>query len=235
MEKIIELYQVKNTTVNDSFDNMVVEVHLKKQMHGYQSFLLSGSEPGVGTTTMAINLAIAMAEAGRKTIFLDIDMRKEQSYKRLNTEIQYGLAELLQENGLLEKAIYKTNQKMLDYIPAGKILENPVRLLCGSRMDEVLKELKESYEYIFIDMPSVHSAPDAKILAGKVDGGLIIAAQGQTLKPRLEEAVESLKGSGANILGVVLNRVERVEYKYYMKYFDYFKKLKYEKKIKNRN
>ena len=194
MEKKVELYQVKNETVNDAFDNMVVEVHLKKQMHGYQSFLLSGSEPGVGTTTMVINLAIAMAEAGRKTVILDIDMRKEQNYKRLNTEVEYGLAELLKDNGSLDKAVYATNQNKLDYIPAtGKVVENPVSLLCSNRMEELLEELKKEYDYIFIDMPSIYSAPDAKIIAGKVDGVIVVAAQGKTLKNHLKEQIGSLK------------------------------------------
>lgn len=231
MEKKVELYQVKNETVNDAFDNMVVEVHIKKQMHGYQSFLLSGSEPGVGTTTMVINLALAMAEAGRKTVILDIDMRKEQNYKRLNTTIEYGLAELLRENENLDKAVYATNQNNLDYIPAaGKLVENPVSLLCSNGMEVLLEELKRKYEYIFIDMPSIYSAPDAKILVGKVDGVIVVAEQGKTLKTHLQEQIGCLKESGANVLGVVLNHVEAVEYKYYLKYFDYFKKLKYRKK-----
>lgn len=235
MEKKIELYQVKDQTVNDAFDNMVVEVHLKKQMYGHQSFLLSGSEPGAGTTTMAINLAIAMAEAGRKTVIVDLDMRKEQKYKRLNCETEYGLAELLKENTALDSVIYETNQKNLDYIPAaGKVVENPVRLLCGNRIEQFLEELKGRYDYIFIDMPSIHSAPDAKILAGKIDGVIVVAAQGKTLKTRLKESVKSLKESGANVLGVVLNHVERVEYKHYMKYYDYFKNLKYQKTVKSK-
>ena len=129
------------------------------------------------------------------------------------------------------QAVYATNQNKLDYIPAtGKVVENPVSLLCSNRMEELLEELKKEYDYIFIDMPSIYSAPDAKIIAGKVDGVIVVAAQGKTLKNHLKEQIGSLKESGANVLGVVLNHVEAVEYKYYMKYFDYFKKLKYQKK-----
>ena len=229
MNKKVELYRIENQIMNDAFDRIVVETHLKQQKEGYRSFVFCGSEPGVGTTTICINLGIAMAEAGRKAILIDCDLRKKEDEKRLNIEVEYGLAEYLKEKKNIEEIVCKTNYEMLDYISAGGEVGSPVRLLCKPKMQELLERLGEMYEFVIIDVPSIHSAVDAKILAQKSDATIIVTEQGVASKKRLRESKRSLEECGANVLGVVLNQVEKAEYKYYMKYYDYFKKAKYKK------
>ena len=88
-----ELYRQKNEIVTDAYDRLAVTIHLKNKLYGYKSFMICGSEPGVGTTTTAIELAISMSAAGWKTILIDCDMRKDVAYKRLNENREKGLYE----------------------------------------------------------------------------------------------------------------------------------------------
>lgn len=232
MKKLIELYKLENQLLNDAFDHIVVDIHLKKQNYGYKTFLLCGSEPGVGNTTISINLAISMAEAGRRTILIDGDMRKNVQYKRLSENIDKGLADALKGEITVEQIIYETSFERLFYIPCGTESANPVRLLCTETMEKILDQLKQEYEYIFIDMPSLNSAIDAKILASKADGVILVAAQELSSKIQLKETKRDLDSSGANVLGVILNRIDIHEYKGYMKNYDYFKKVRYKKSVK---
>lgn len=235
-EKSLELYKLKNQLLNDAFDHIVVDIHLKKQNYGFKTFLLCGSEPGVGNTTVAINLAISMSEAGRKTLLIDGDMRKIAKHKRLSKEeMQRGLSDVLKGEVEIDEIIYPTNCKLLSYISCGTQSSSPVRLLCTEKMDNILEQLKEEYEYIFIDMPSLNSAVDAKILAPKADGVVIVAAQELSSKPQLRHTKQDLDSSGACVLGVILNSVDMSEYKKHMKNYDYFKKGKYKKNARNKN
>lgn len=234
MEKSIELYKLDDQLLNDAFDHIVVDIHLKKQNYGFKTFLLCGSEPGVGNTTVAINLAISMSEAGRKTLLIDGDMRKIIKHKRLNQDMDKGLSDVLKGEVEIEKVIYKTNCKLLSYISCGTESTSPVRLFCTETMDKIFDKLKEEYEYIFIDMPSLNSAVDAKILAPKTDGVVLVAAQELSSKPQLRAAKKDLDNSGANVLGVILNSVDMTEYKKHMKNYDYFKKGRYKKKARSK-
>lgn len=227
MKKLVDLYRHNNQTLNDAFDRTIVGFHLKKQEFGYQTFLLTGCEPRVGTTTIAINLAIATAISGWKTILIDADMRKIAEFKRLNETAEKGLSDYLNNEAQLDEVIYQTNYESLQYISSGVTEKNPVRLLCSNKMTDFIEQLKTEYDYIFFDFPSINSAVDANILAKSVDAVTIIAAQGSTKIEHIKEAKSELEKSGANILGTIVNQVDKAEYKRCMTDYDYFRKKRY--------
>lgn len=227
MKKIVDLYRHNNQTLNDAIDRTIVAFHLKKQEFGYKSFLLTGCEPGVGTTTVAINLAIATSISGWKTIMIDADMRKIANYKRLNSTVEKGLSDYLSNAASLEEITYKTNYDLLHYISSGMTEKNPVRLLCSAQMTQLLEKLKQEYDYIFFDFPSITSAVDANILSAAVDGVAIIAAHGVSKIEHIKEAKLELEKSGAKIIGAIVNKVEKSEYKRCVNNYDYFRKKQY--------
>ncbi|MDD5934267.1 MAG: CpsD/CapB family tyrosine-protein kinase [Clostridiales bacterium] len=229
MKKLLDLYRHKNQTLNDAFDRIVVNIHLQKQKNGYKSFLLVGTEPMVGTTTIAINLAISLSVSGWKTILIDGDMRKDIEFKRLNEEAEINLSDYLSGHAEQEDIIYDTNWELLDYIPCVGKEESPVRLLCSTQMELLLKNLEEEYDFIIFDLPSMNSAVDSHILAAKCDAVCLVASLGDSSKTSLFDAKKTLDGIGANTIGVIANKVDKREYKQHMKNFDYFKKYRYAK------
>lgn len=233
MKNIINLYRCKDQVVNDAFDRAIVNIYAKREKCGYKSYVLCGSEAGVGTTSVAVEMAIALAVAGWKTILIDGDLRKDADYKRLNQKVEKGLTDYVQEHATKESIIYETNWPTLEYIPCGTDdTESTVRILCSVRMEKLMADLREQYDYIIIDAPSINSSVDGQIFATKADATILVAAMNMSSKKNLTEAKQKFEVAGANVIGVIENMVEIDEYKKYIKDFDYFKKQKYAKKAK---
>ncbi len=216
--------------MNDAYDRLAARLYIKKQQGELKAITVCGTEPGVGSTTICINLAISMAEAGWKTLLIDADLRKGIRVKRLNEETT-GLAEYIDLGKKLEDVVSKTNHQGLFYLSSGNVNVNAVSALCSVRMKELMAKLKEEYDYIILDAPAMSSAPDAAILSTVVDGILLVTSQkkGYTVKA-IATAQKQLEEDGANILGIVVNDVDENEYRRAMKNYDYFKKHKYKTK-----
>ncbi|HHV10172.1 MAG TPA: CpsD/CapB family tyrosine-protein kinase [Clostridiales bacterium] len=227
MKKRIDIYRNTNQYVNDAIDRIIVGIHLKKQKGGYKMIMFSGCEPGVGTTTISISLAISMANTGWKTILIDGDLRKMAKYKRLNLGAETGLSEFLSNKCSYDEIIYDTNHDNLSYISSGRGASNPVSLLCSARMEELIEKLNEGYDYIVIDMPSVTTSIDANVLANKVDGIILVSAYAKTDKTSIRESKDILTSSGGNIMGIILNKMEASTYGNILKNFDYYKNQRY--------
>lgn len=177
MNQTIDLYYTKNPVVNDAFDSVVANICLYHEKHGYKSFMLTGCEPGVGTTTIAIELSIALSRTGWKTLLLDADLRKNPVYKRLNEGITLGLTDYITGRADEEQIIYPTNTELLDYIPGGQVKAiNPLRLLYSHRTTKLLSILTGSYNYVIIDVPALNSSADPHILSAKADATILVAA-----------------------------------------------------------
>ena len=89
----LDIYKNQDYILNDAFDQAVVNIHIQKEQNGYKTYTVCGCEPGDGSTTVAINLAAALANSGWKTVLVDGDMRKKKGYKRLNEGASVGLSE----------------------------------------------------------------------------------------------------------------------------------------------
>lgn len=228
MSRIISLYLCDNKTVNDAFDSTVANICLQHEQKGYKFFLLTGCEPGVGTTTISVELAISLSIAGWKTLLLDCDMRKVKKYKRLNDDTVYGLADYVNGNVMRNEIICHTNWRQLDYISSGAVVnDSPLRMLYSQKMSYLLKELCEEYDYIITDVPSLNSSVDAQILATKADATILVASLDGANKKNLEEARENLDKKGANLIGIIQNKAHIDEYKTFVRNYDYFNDEKY--------
>lgn len=235
METIKKIYKSENAMLSDAFDRTVAEIHIKKQQNGYKTFMITGCEPGVGTTTIAINLATSMAGAGWKTLLIDGDMRKRAGDKRLNEEINLGLSDYLNQKAELSQTIISTNIENMSYMSCGNSINNTISLICSAKLDEMFKVLKQDYDYIIVDMPAMTAAIDASVIATQTDATVLVTARGNATKKNIEDATEQLEKVNANILGIIVNRVEKDEYKRVMKDYDYFKNRRYRHKRSRKN
>ena len=141
----ITLYENKTQLIISAIDKIVVEIFNKKENDKQaQSILLTGCSALTGTTSTCIGLAIAVANTQRKTLLIDCDMRKIVKYKKLNEQATTGLSDFLSQEHLQEimkpeEVFYETNIENLTYIPCGAKTDNPTRLLCSTKMEELLK------------------------------------------------------------------------------------------------
>ncbi len=232
--KVLDIYRPKNETLNDAFDRLVVTIHHQNRMYNHKTFVLTGCEPMVGTTTISINVAISLALSGLKTILIDGDLRKDGKYKRLSDTVEQGLSDVLRGNLDLASAICATNYQTLDYLPSGTADDNPVGILYSPNLNKVIASLAGYYDFVIFDLPSANAAIDSNILASKVDAVILVAKQHSTTTMQIRNAKKELDKIAANLVGIVFNNVDASEYRRYMKNYDYFNKEKFINGSKNK-
>lgn len=238
MSATIEFYCSDSQVMNDSIDRIIIELHAYKKKFGSKTVLMSGCGSKSGTTTIAINLAVALSLSGFKTLLVDCDMRKGTRFKRLNENTDLGLSDYLSKKLPKEKVCCKTNYDFLEYIPSGSVAVSPVRLLCSTRMEEFIQQVSEEYDYIIFDFPSINIVSDSAVLFPHVDGIVLVAALTQTTKRQLKDARRKIEQYKNKYYGLIVNQVEMSEYKKYIKDYDYFGEKNMSKRyledIKNR-
>ena len=180
----------------------------------YKTIVVTSSEPGEGKTTVAGNLALALAQGESKVLLVDCDMRRPSIHKTFKISNTYGISDLLVGNKKLESVANKYNDN-LSIVPAGKIPPNPAEMLASKVMTAFLEEMKNYFDYIVLDTPPLQAVTDAQVLSTKVDGSLIVVRAGVTKKDAVHNAVSIIKKVKGNIIGTVLNVAETKNDKYY--------------------
>jgi capsular exopolysaccharide synthesis family protein len=190
---------------------------------------VTSSMRGEGKSTTAVNLAYVFAEKGSKVLLIDGDLRIPSVAKKLDIESAPGLADLLRTK---EPQTDNLKTYLLDnwyVLPSGDIPPNPSELLGSRRMEKLLNKLRESFDYIIIDLPPVNIVSDAISISDLISGMIVVIREEYTEKKELERCFRQLKLSNVNILGCVMNETNSgsgsygkyKKYKYY-KYYRYY-------------
>ncbi|QSO51148.1 CpsD/CapB family tyrosine-protein kinase [Alicyclobacillus curvatus] len=170
--------------------------------------LLTSALPSEGKTSTVSNTAVVTAEAGKKVLLIDADMRKPQIHQRFQISNLRGLSTVLIREGALGDCIVPSDTEGLFLLPSGPIPPNPSELLASKRFAELIQECREQFDLIFIDSPPVLSVSDALILTRSSDGVVFVLDAQATNRKLAQKAVASLQQIQAKLLGVVLNRVK---------------------------
>lgn len=191
---------------------------------GLHSILITSSSPGEGKSTTAANLAVVMAQTGKKTILVDSDLRRPVQHKIFETSNNFGLttAVLDSESPVLQH-LQDTQIPHLRIMSSGPIPPNPAELLSSQRMGQVVQQLQEEADIVIFDTPPVLTVADASILGASVSGCLLVVDTGKTRRNTFIGATERLQRTGGNIFGAVLNKLnlDRRGYGYYYYYTAY--------------
>lgn len=194
------------------------------------SVLITSSSPGEGKSTTAANLAVVMAQTGKRVIIVDADLRRPMQHKFFNTANNQGLTTaILDSNTPVTYHLQKTKLPELLLMTSGPIPPNPAELLNSHRMTQVIEALLNEADIIIFDTPPVLTVADATILAPRTDGSLIVVESGRTRRAALVEANERLNTASAHLLGTVVNKLnpKRIRgYGYYYKYHYYYSSMK---------
>ena len=188
---------------------------------------VTSSMRGGGKSTTAVKLAYDCAEKGSKVLLIDADLRIPSIAKKLNIESSPGLADLLRGKGA-QLSEFKSH--LLDnwyVLPSGDIPPNPSELLGSSRMENVLKQLREVFDYIIIDLPPVNIVSDAISISSLISGMIVVIREEYTDKKELERCIRQLKLSNVRVLGCVMNETKSGSHSYgkykKYKYYKYYK------------
>lgn len=173
-----------------------------------QSLLITSPGPEEGKSTMLANLAIAIAQGGKKAIMVDCDLRRPSLHKLFGLSHQKGLTTMmLDDKAMLAPPLQETSVPGLHLLASGPLPPSPPDLFGSQRMDRVLAILKERADIVLLDAPPVVAVSDAAILATKVDGVLLVVSAGQTRRDSVQAAKTRLEKVNARLIGAVLMNV----------------------------
>jgi capsular exopolysaccharide synthesis family protein len=161
-----------------------------------------------GKTVVSLNLAKSFAELGKKVLVVDADMRKSVIAGR-HTSVKgpAGLSEVLSGLEQVSECVYETQIPGLHLMFSGQYPPNPVELVGGSYFARLLRNARESYDYVIVDTPPLGMVIDAAVIAPQCDGVMMVMANDSVRVRQAQEVVAQLEKSGAKLLGVVRNNV----------------------------
>jgi tyrosine-protein kinase Etk/Wzc len=188
-----------------------------------KTILITSPAPQEGKTTVALNLAGSFAQANKRTLLIDADLRKPRLHHIFDKDKKPGLVDYLVGLVKLDDVIVKTGFNNLDLLTSGTVPPNPAEMLDSQQMENMLSELRLKYDYILIDSPPIVAVTDAEILARKVDGTILVCSSELTEVNMFERAIDLLRNDNSTLIGTVLNNFStKAGYGSYYKYYYYY-------------
>jgi capsular exopolysaccharide synthesis family protein len=176
-----------------------------------KSIVISSSIPAEGKSTIALNLALSMADTGTRVILVDADLRRPSIAQYVGIEGGVGLTTVLIGRAKVEDVVQPLGRTGLDLLPAGQIPPNPSELLGSVAMADLLERLSASYDTVLLDSPPLLPVTDAVVLSSLAGGALVIVGADRIHRPQLQQSLESLETAGAHLFGIVMNKIARRE------------------------
>ena len=212
--------------ISEIFRTLRTNIQFMSTKGKLRTLLVTSTLPGEGKSWVSANLAVTFAQAGKKVVIIDADMRKGRQYSIFGVSPRPGLSNYL--SGMLDgeeiddnlsNYIQETEVENLYVISAGNIPPNPSELLIAPQMVNLLDQLKEMCDIIIIDGTPSQLVTDSLILTRLVDSTIIVTAQKHTKKEDLKRVITNIQNVGGKIAGVVVNKVTISAKKYEQSYY----------------
>ncbi len=172
--------------------------------HPYRVICITSANKSEGKTTVTSNLAVTLAESGKRVVVVDCDFRRPQIHRELGLAVDPGVTDYLFDEQPLEVVIQPTVVEGVDVIAAGKHTDNPSGLSRSRKLAGLVDLLREKYDYVLVDTAPYGIITDAAPLLTKVDGIILVARFNMTREADLDQTIESLQSIRANIIGTVM-------------------------------
>jgi capsular exopolysaccharide synthesis family protein len=218
-----------HSSIAESFRALRTALLLANSGMPPRTILVTSGLPSEGKTTIAINVAITLAQRGGRVLLVDGDLRRPSVHRHLlgtrkARDEMPGLSHFLTGNASLAEAIQPSGIiSNMDVMMAGSIPPNPAELCSSEPMRKLLHDLREDYSHVIIDSPPLLSVTDSTILSVQTDGVLLVSRSGFSTRDSLRRAKKLLEHVNARLLGVVLNDLNlAVDGYYYYYYYGYY-------------
>lgn len=212
--------------ISEVFRTLRTNIQFMNTKGKLKTILVTSTFPGEGKSWVASNLAVTFAQAGKKVVLIDADMRKGGQYSIFGVSPIPGLSNYLSGIGIDENQeldivdfVQETEVDNLFIIPAGNIPPNPSELLISPQMVNLLEELKDLCDIVILDGTPNELVTDSLILTRLVDSTVIVTASKETKKENLKRAIANIQNVGGKIAGVVVNKVPVSAKKYQQSYY----------------
>lgn len=224
MKRELVTYRNPKSPVAETFRTLRTNIQFMNAKRNLKSILITSTMPGEGKSWVSANLATTFAQAGKKVILIDADMRKGTQHKMFTVESKPGLSNYLldvSENETVDILQYvkRTGVENLYLITCGNVPPNPSELLASEGMINMVEKLKRTFDILIFDGTPGIIVTDAMIVSRLVDTTIIVAAHNETKKDNLQKVKKNLESVGASVAGVVINKVPVNAKKYEDSYY----------------
>lgn len=193
---------------SEAYKSLRTNLEFLSATNDCKTILITSSVPGEGKSNVAINLAITLADGGKRVILIDCDMRKSTISRYLHIPRDHmGITNVItgQDRTQLTNALVNFKDLGIVVLPVGTLPPNPAELLATKAMESTFDALKQVYDYIIVDTPPVSVVTDAAVLCKYADGAILVVRPGITTIEGAQLSKKNLESVNARILGVVMN------------------------------
>ena len=203
----------------EQYRRLAAALHHAQEDRGIKVIMISSAMPGEGKTLTAANLALTFSESYRRSVLLiDADLRRPSQHTVFNIDNSTGLSDGLEAIPERAMKVRQVTEK-LSVLPAGRSTSDPMAGLTSSRMQRLLLQVRDMFDWVIIDTPPVGLLPDANLLASFADGAVVVVGAGETPYPVVQKAITAVGKD--KLIGVVLNRAARgASVSHYDYYYD---------------
>ncbi|WP_349410865.1 CpsD/CapB family tyrosine-protein kinase [Pseudalkalibacillus sp. SCS-8] len=217
-ERSLITHYNSKSPISEQYRTIRSNIHFSSIDTEYRTLMVTSSGPGEGKSTTTANLAVVMAQQGKRVLLIDADLRKPTAHYTFRVSNAKGLTNVLTRQVNLLDAVSLTEVDRLHILPSGPVPPNPAELLGSRMMQELTKEALDEFDMVIFDTPPVLAVTDAQILANTCDGVVLVVGSGVTEKDAAQKSKELLVAAKAKLLGVVLNRKKMDDKNYYYYY-----------------
>ena len=226
MKKELIVQRDPKSPISEIFRTLRTNIQFMSSSKELKTLVVTSTLPGEGKSWVSANLAIIFAQAGKRVILVDADMRKGRLYHLFNVPPKPGLSNFLSGMDTNERGksnildyIRETEIDNLFFIPSGNVPPNPAELLVSERASEMIKQLKKMSDIVIFDGTPSLLVTDAIILSRFVDSTIIVTSCNETKIENLDKVKRGIENVGGKIAGVVLNKVPMTAKKYEDAYY----------------
>ncbi|MDD3341514.1 MAG: CpsD/CapB family tyrosine-protein kinase [Bacilli bacterium] len=222
MKKELVIMENPKSSISESIRTIRTNLQFSSVGKKVKSIFITSSVPGEGKSFISSNLALTFAQTGKKTLIIDCDMRRGRTHNVFGLKPTRGLSNLLIDNieEEFKHYIIKSEIPELYILTRGTVPPNPSELLNSEGMETLLNLLEKIFDYIILDGVPTNGLPDALIMARRVDKVVIVSSIKYTPMDLLVNTKKSLEKVGADIAGVVVNKVPKKSTDYYSSYYE---------------
>lgn len=180
---------------------------------------LTSSTPNEGKSTVALNLAQAIATSGKSVVLVECDMRRRSLADMIGARTRGGLYAVLSEQMTIEEAVVETSQKNLYFLDSEPHVPNPADIIASKRFRRLVEALRETFQYVIFDTPPVGTFVDAAEVGHLSDGVLFVVRENFAKRAEVQAAFDQLRRAEVNVIGAVMNYCEAETSEYYYSYY----------------
>ncbi|MDU2830327.1 MAG: CpsD/CapB family tyrosine-protein kinase [Anaerococcus sp.] len=207
--KEINEYLSNSSFYDESIYSIKTNLKYNKEYKNYKIIGMTSSKPNEKNTKALYDIAKSFASDGLKVVILDFDLRVSKLDKLLQLENNFGLTDFFFDNKDINEILIKDkNQENLSILLSGKNPNNPIEILDSSKVKNMIIDLSEKFDYIFINIPPVDLLADGAIVSTYCDGIILSFKYNDTRKEELERAIINLKKVDANIIGLIMTHAD---------------------------